>query len=209
MMRNDHQTVFVVDDDAAMRDALEVLIRSICLQVEVHSTAESFLSEYQPERSGCLLLDVRMPGMDGPALQDALIERDIKIPLIFLTAHGDMEFAVRATKKGALDCISKPFREQVLIDGVKRALDVDRQQRQDRSERESINQRFLSLTAREREVLQLVVRGKHNKVIGTELGLSHKTIEFHRSKIMCKMKVRGLADLVRVSMAVKSDQDLP
>lgn len=203
-MQSDQPTVYVVDDDAAMLDAMELLIRSIELKVKTYRSAESFLREYKADQPGCLILDVRMPGMDGPALQAELIERSIRVPIIFVTAHGDMELAVRAMKKGALDCISKPFREQALVEGIKRALEVDRQWRKDRFEHESISRRLKSLTAREREVLQLVIRGKHNKVIGAELGLSHKTVEFHRSKIMTKMSVHGVAELVRVSLAVTS-----
>ncbi len=203
-MQSDQPTVFVVDDDAAMLDAMELLIRSIELKVKTYRSAESFLREYKADQPGCLILDVRMPGLDGPALQAELIERNIQVPIIFVTAHGDMEFAVRAMKKGALDCISKPFREQALVEGIKRALEVDRQWRKNRSEHESICRRLKSLTAREREVLRLVIRGKHNKVIGAELGLSHKTVEFHRSKIMTKMNVHGVVELVRVSLAVTS-----
>lgn len=205
-MRSDQPTVYIVDDDAAMRDALELLIQSIDLQVKSYSSADTFLQEYHIDQPGCLLLDVRMPGMDGPSLQDAMVERNIELPIIFLTAHGDMELAVRAVNKGAIDCISKPFREQTLVEGIKRAIQVDQQRRKKRADCMNVQKRLDSLTVREQQVLRHVIDGKHNKAIGIILGLSHKTIEFHRSKIMSKMSAHNIANLVRLALSVEPHQ---
>lgn len=196
-------TVFIVDDDDAMRDALQVLLRSVGMQAYAYAAAEEFLAHFVSEQAGCLLLDVRMPGMDGIELQRQLAARKINIPIIFLTGHGDMTMAVQAMQHGAVDFIAKPFREQALLDSIKCAIERDAHTRRRQAERATTDHRMTSLTTREREVLDLVVAGKHNKAIAAELGLSHKTIEFHRKRIMAKMQAESSMHLLR--MVLKAD----
>lgn len=193
-------TVFVVDDDDGVRKGLDLLLRSVGLNVEVFSGAPEFLEEYNPDRPGCLVLDVRMPGMSGLELQERLKTEQIDIPIILLTGHGDVPMAVRAVQAGAVDFIEKPFREQVLLDRIQQALLLDAQRRQNRAQRAGVASRLANLTPREREVLRLVVSGKHNKSIAADLGVTVKTIEFHRSKIMEKTQADSVAELVRLVM---------
>ncbi|MCK4304634.1 MAG: response regulator transcription factor [Candidatus Eisenbacteria sp.] len=202
-MSSTEPAVFIVDDDDAMRDALQVLIRSAGMQAQAYSGAEEFLENYVPQRTGCLLLDVRMPGMDGIKLQEKLAAERIDIPIVFISGHGDIPMAVRAMQKGAVDFIAKPFREQVLLDTVRRAIQRDAQRRCRQADRAAVEDRLATLVPREREVLDLVVAGKRNKVIAAELGLSHKTIEYHRGKIMAKMQAESTADLVRMVLAIR------
>ena len=192
-----HQpTVFIVDDDKAVCDGLALLLASVELSVEVFASASEFLDAYDPSRSGCLILDMRMPGMSGPELQKRLTERGMEIPIIFLSGHGDVATAVRALKDGAVDFLEKPFQEQALLDLVYQALEQDVDARRDRAAREMARERLGRLTDREREVLDHIVAGQANKVIAAELGLSEKTIEFHRSHLMKKSGAQSVAELV-------------
>lgn len=197
-------TVFIVDDDEAMRDALDTLIRSVGIRTSLHASADEFLAGYDPEQPGCLVLDVRMPGMSGLDLQDALAKQGIELPVIIITGHGDIPMAVRAMRAGAVDFLEKPFREQELLHRIHQAVEQDAGARQDRAAKGEITARLASLTPREGQVLDLVVAGKPNKAIAGELGLSHKTVEFHRAKIMDKMRADSVAELVRMVLAAES-----
>ena len=197
-------TVFIVDDDEAMRDALDTLIRSVGMRTSLHASADEFLAAYDPEQPGCLVLDVRMPGMSGLDLQDALAEQGIKLPVIIITGHGDIPMAVQAMRAGAVDFLEKPFREQELLHRIHQAVEQDARAQQDRAAKAEITARLASLTPREGQVLDLVVAGKPNKAIAGELGLSHKTVEFHRAKIMDKMRADNVAELVRMVLAAES-----
>ena len=193
-------TVFVVDDDAAMRTSLRWLIESVGLSVETYNSAQEFLNAYTPDRSGCIVLDVRMPGMSGLELQEHLNSRRIMIPVIIVTGHGDIPMAVAAMKAGAVEFIEKPFNDQRLLDCVKEALQRDNRIRNDQVEKAAIDQRLDNLTPREREVMEMVVAGKANKVIAALLDVSAKTVEAHRAKVMEKMGVTSLAELVRLAL---------
>ena len=175
-------TVFVVDDDRAMRKSLRWLIESIDLRVETYESASAFLEHYNPDRPGCVVLDVRMPGMSGLDLQDHLRKLDSEIPIIIVTAYGEVPMAVRAIKAGALDFIEKPVCDQVLLDHIQDALELDRKRRESRAEKREITERLDSLTKREAEVMHLVVAGMSSREIAGELGVSFKTIEAHRAK---------------------------
>lgn len=195
-MEKSEATVFIVDDDAAMLKSLTLLIKSINLNVETYLSATDFLDNYDPARPGCLVLDIRMPGMSGLELQEALDKRDAIIPTIVITGHADVPVAVQAMKRGAVDFLEKPFSDQVLLDQVGRAVAMDAEIRKERTIREAVKQRIELLTPREREVMNLVISGKLNKVIAQELGLSQKTVEFHRARVMKKMMVDSVAELV-------------
>ena len=190
------QTVFVVDDDVAVRQSFSLLIRSMGLSVEAFESAQTFLSSCDPERSGCLVLDIRMPGMSGLEMQEELHRRSIDLPVIFITGHGDVAMAVRAMKLGAVDFIEKPFNDQQLLDRINQALEVDRAARAARAERATLASRIELLSPREREVMDRIVAGQANKVIAIELGLSERTVEIHRAKVMTKTGARSLAELV-------------
>ena len=193
-------TVFIVDDDAAVRDALQLLLRSVGLASEAYASADEFLACFDHDRPGCLLLDVRMPGISGLELQQRLKERMSSLPIIFLTAHGDIEMAVKAVKAGALDFIQKPFRDQDLIDKVHCAIREDAQSRSQIREATEIQSRIESLTPRERQLLEMVVAGRANKVIASDLNISQRTVEIHRARVMKKMKADSVTDLVRMVM---------
>jgi len=196
-------TVFVVDDDAAMRESLRFLVESVGLDVETFERAEDFLARYDPELPGCLILDVRMPEVSGLELQERLAEYGSGLPIIMVTGYGDVPMAVRAMRNGAVDFIEKPFSDQHLIDRVQEAIARDRLRRTERKGRESVARRVSTLSAREREVLDLVVTGKANKVIANELGLSPKTVEVHRARLMKKLNVSSVAELVQLSLEHK------
>jgi len=189
-------TVFLVDDDAAMLKSLSLLIKSVGLEAEAYLSAQDFLDSYDPARPGCLVLDVRMPGMSGLELQDMLLKQGITIPVIIITGHADVPVAVQTLKKGAMDFLEKPFSDQVLLERIRDAVSQDAEIRKERTVQEAVQQRIAMLTPREREVMNFVVAGKLNKVIASELGLSQKTVEFHRARVMKKMMVDSVAELV-------------
>lgn len=202
-------TVFVVDDDEAVCRALRLLIKSAGMNAQTYASAEQFLDGYKPSRPGCLLLDIQMPGMNGLALQEQLAQRKLKIPVIIITGHGDVPMAVRAMKLGAVDFIEKPFRDQALLDHIKRAIDQDAQDRRDQAELDQIEQRLGLLSRRERQVMDLVVTGKLNKVIAYKLGIAQKTVEFHRANVMRKMRVKSLAELVQLAVKAGAPESPP
>jgi len=193
-------TVFIVDDDEAVRSSLRLLLKSVGLPAVTLSTAQEFLATYDPQQPGCLVLDVRMPGMSGLQLQQQLNVRGAVIPVIFVTGHGDIPMAVEAMQQGAFDFLPKPFRDQDLIDRIQRALAKDQTNRTELRARTRTRERLETLTPREREVLELVTSGKPNKVMAGDLGVSQRTIEIHRSRVMEKMGASSLAQLVRMMM---------
>ncbi len=192
--------MFIVDDDEAVRSSLRMLVKSIGLAAITANSAHEFLASYDPAHSGCLVLDVRMPGMSGIELQQQLNVRGAVLPVIFITGHGDVPMAVEAMQQGAFDFLQKPFRDQDLIDRIQRALEKDRANRAELLERTRIRERVDSLTPREREVLELVIAGKANKVMAADLGLSQRTVEIHRARVMEKMGASSLAQLVRMML---------
>jgi FixJ family two-component response regulator len=191
--------VFVVDDDAPMRESLKNLIRSVGLRVELFASAQEFLRRKPPDLPSCLVLDVRMPGLSGLDLQKRTGDAGIEIPIVFITGHGDVPMSVRAMKAGAVEFLTKPFRDQDLLDAIQQALERDGKARNQRAELEELRSRFASLTSREREVMKRVVAGLLNKQIGAELGTSETTVKIHRHQVMEKMGAGSLAELVRMS----------
>ncbi len=185
-----------------MRDALKLLLRSVGQSVETYGAGQEFLEAYSEDRPGCLVLDIRMPGMSGLELQQKLNEKHSILPIIFITGHGDVPMAVEAMQAGAVDFIQKPFRDQDLIDRINQALEKDTSNRAALGERNDIRRRLETLTPREREVLDLVVHGKANKVIAGDLKLSQRTVEIHRARVMEKMQASSLAHLVRMVLEV-------
>ena len=188
--------VFVVDDEEPVRDSLRWLLESVGLSVRCYPKAADFLHDYDAAQPGCLVLDVRMPGMSGLDLQEELARRGAELPTIVITAHGEVPMAVRAVKAGAVDFIQKPFSDQLLLDRVRQALEIDRQDREARQRREEARRRLATLTVRERAVLELVAAGRSNKEAAATLGVATKTIEVHRSRVMEKMEVDSVAELV-------------
>jgi len=201
--RNVEATVFIVDDDAAVRDSLGLLLRSVGLASEAFASADGFLASFDPARPGCLVLDVRMPGMSGLELQARLHERHATIPIVFLTAHADVDMAVRAVKGGAVEFVQKPFRDQDLLDKLQAALAEDAAARHLRADADAVRARIASLTPRERQLLDLVVAGKANKEIAQELGISPRTVEIHRAHVMRKMLAVSVSDLVRLVLGAR------
>ncbi len=193
-------TVFIVDDDAAIRFAMQALMDSVNLNHEIFASADEFLEKTVEQRPGCLVLDIRMPGLGGLELQEELIRRGNTLPIIFITGHGDVPMAVEAMQKGAVDFIQKPFRDQELLDRIREALATDEERREEQQAHAEVAARLARLTNREREVFDLVVTGKPNKVIAYELGVSQRTVEIHRARVMEKMQARSLADLVKMHM---------
>lgn len=191
-------TVFVVDDDKEMRNSLRRLLMTMHLNVELYGSAQEFMEHYKPECPGCIILDVRMPRMGGLDLQARLVEQGVRTPVIIVTGHGDVPTAVRAMKGGAFGFIEKPFDEQELLDYVNKCIALDHEMRQEAARRKDIGARMAQLTARELEVLELVVTGKTNKMIATELDISCKTVEVHRSRVMDKMQADSVANLARL-----------
>jgi len=192
--------VYVVDDDAAVRDSLKWLIESVGLRVLPCVNAQAFLDAYEPSSPGCLVLDVRLRGMSGLDLQAELARLEIGIPTIIITGHGDVAMAVRAMKMGAIDFIEKPFNDQELLDRIQRAIDADLAARRGGQEREQISALLATLSPREREVMDLLVLGKANKEVADQLGLSTRTVEGHRARLMEKLACTSLAELVRLSL---------
>ncbi|MCP4285239.1 MAG: response regulator transcription factor [Gammaproteobacteria bacterium] len=195
--------VFIVDDDREVRDALQLLMESVGLKVECFESSQQYLDQFSPEKPGCLVLDVRMPGMSGLDLQARLAEERLCPPIIIITGHGDVPMAVRAVQAGAMDFIEKPFNDQVLLDSVHRAIEKDAQQRGDVSRLAEIEARFAKLTPREQEVLELVVAGRRNKLIAADLGVSQSTVEAHRAKVMEKMEADTLSELMRMMLSLE------
>jgi RNA polymerase sigma factor (sigma-70 family) len=191
--------VFVVDDDASVRNALKSLIRSVGLQVELFGSAQEFLQSKRPNAPSCLILDIRLPGISGLDFQRKLTETNNPIPIIFITGHGDIPMSVRAMKGGAVEFLTKPFRDQDLLDAIHVALERDRARRQREDEIATLKDRFEWLTPREREVLPLVVSGLPNKQIAAEIGTSETTVKVHRGQLMRKMGADSLPELVRMA----------
>lgn len=198
-------TVFIVDDDDAVRDSLGLLMKSAGLHAEAFDSAESFLRDYDPLRPGCLVLDIRMPGMSGLELQGELVDRESSLPIIFITAHGDIPMAVEAVRQGAVDFIQKPFDDTELVAKVRQAVSDSERKHEGLIERADVRRRASTLTAREREVMSQVVQGKANKVIASDLGVSQRTVEIHRARVMEKMQAGSLAQLVRMVLIAEAD----
>ena len=194
-------TVYIVDDDQAIRHAMSLLLKSVHIDHQVFNSADEFLELFDGNDNGCLVLDIRMPGLGGLELQEKLIESDIALPIIFITGHGDIPMAVEAMQKGAFDFIQKPFRDQELLDRIGDALNTALERQSERALKRDVQTRINTLTKREHEVLDLVVTGKPNKIIAHELGVSQRTIEIHRARVMEKMAARSLAELVRMHLA--------
>jgi FixJ family two-component response regulator len=196
-------TVFIVDDDRGMRQAVQDLVESVGLRAQSFATGQEFLSSEPTSVPSCLVLDVRLPQMSGLEVQRRLVEIDMQIPIIFITAHGDVPMSVRALKSGAVEFLTKPFRDQDLLDAIQQALQRDRATREQQSEFRELHERYLSLTAREREVMGLVVSGLLNKQIALEIGTSEATVKIHRGNVMQKMQAGSLIELVRIADRLK------
>ncbi len=204
-MQQLNPVVFIVDDDEEVRKGLKLLLESIGLSVICHASAMEYLAAFDPSLPGCLVIDIRMPGMSGLDLQEKLVEYPLHPPVIVITGHGDVPLAVRAVKAGAVDFIEKPFRDQILLDSVHRAIEMDAKQRGEASRLSDIRERLSQLTPREREVLDLVVSGMRNKNISAHLGITLSTVEAHRSRVMEKMGAESLSHLMRMMLTLESD----
>lgn len=202
---NTEPTVFVVDDDQAVRDALSLLLKAGGLRVETFPNAVSFLNANPGDRPGCVLLDVRMPGMSGLELQEHLTACGIRLPIIMITGHGDVAMAIRAMKAGALDFIEKPFNSQVLLKRVREAVELDARARRQQTQRASVAARLKLLSRRERQVLEGMLAGKYNKTIAVELGISLSTVEAHRKKVMEKLQAGSLSEVIRMLALLQGD----
>jgi FixJ family two-component response regulator len=199
-MKADVSTVYIVDDDAAVRGALLMLLKSVGLRGSGYGSAQEFLNSYQAHQPGCLVLDVRMPGLSGLELQQQLNLRGVTLPVLFMTGHADVPMAVEAMQAGAFDFLQKPFRDQDLLDRIQRALQHDSQMRAEQQQTQQLRERYATLTPREVEVMKLMTEGRPNKLMAVDLDLSQRTIEIHRAHVMEKMQARSLAQLVRMSL---------
>jgi two-component system, LuxR family, response regulator FixJ len=199
-MTHEDGTVFLIDDDAGVRDSLSLLLSLKNISTQPFASADSFLESYTPERSGCVLTDLRMPGMTGLELQTAMRERRIELPIVVFTAHGDVATARAALKNGAFDFLEKPVDEEVLLDVLRNALRVDRERRSAATQRSTSGQRRDRLTEREREILKLLTVGHSNREIAAQLGISPRTVEVHKARIMEKLECHSLAELIRVNV---------
>ena len=197
------QQVYIVDDDDAVRDSMSMLLESVDLPHQCFATADAFLDGDDGTRTGCLVLDIRMPGINGLELQEILNEKDSLLPIIFITGHGDIPMAVEAMRRGALDFMRKPIREQDLLDRIQQALDYEAGKRHHLLDQQQILQKLESLTSREREVFELIAEGHANKVVGFELGISERTVEVHRARVMSKLEAKTLAQVVRIKVTVE------
>ncbi len=204
MIAGDAPVVFIVDDDANVRRSIQDLLSSVALRSEAFATPQEFLNSKRADCSGCLVLDVRLPGMSGLDCQRRLAEAGVAIPIIFITGHGDVPMTVRAMKSGAVEFLSKPFRPQELLDAVQQALDRDRKSRDTRRETAEVRNRYETLTTREREVMELVVSGLLNKQTAAKLGTVEHTVKIHRGHVMDKMKADSLPALIRMADTLKS-----
>jgi FixJ family two-component response regulator len=191
--------VYVIDDDRSVREAIESLIRSVGMTVKTFASAQEFKATARPNAPSCLVLDVRMPGLSGLDLQRELLDGGLRIPVIFITGHGDIPMSVRAMKAGAVEFLTKPFRDQDLLDAITEAIESDRAERLQLAEVTEFKKRFEQLTPREREVMDLVVKGLLNKQVAAKLKISEVTVKLHRHQVMEKMKAQSLADLVRMA----------
>jgi FixJ family two-component response regulator len=202
--------VYVIDDDASIRDALKSLVRSVGLHVELFASVPEFLERKPVDVASCLILDVRLPGISGLNFQTQLAQANIPIPLIFITGHGDIPMSVRAMKAGAVEFLTKPFRDQELLDAIELALQRDRLRRQQEAEKSELKSKYESLTPREREVFPLVISGRPNKQIAAELETSETTVKVHRGQLMKKMGADSLADLVRMAakLGISQQKDI-
>lgn len=196
---DDNPVVFVIDDDPSVRDALDSLIRSVALNVRSFATTEDFLRADRPEAPGCIILDVRLPGRSGLDFQREMAKSNIRLPVIFITGHGDVPMSVKAIKAGAIEFLTKPFRDQDLLDAIQDGIERDRSQRQAAAVAEKLRSRFAGLTSREREIMLRVADGRPNKQIAAQLKLSEFTVKVHRAHVMQKMKAASLAELVRMA----------
>ncbi len=203
-MSEKNTTIFIVDDDEAIRDSLAVLLKTVDLNTTTFGSGDEFLEAYDPGWGGCILLDIRMPGTSGIEVQKRLAESGCSIPIIFITGHGDIPMAVEAMHIGAFDFIQKPFRDQDLLDRIDQALTTSDEQEQQSARKKKAQNQFQTLTPREQEVMQFVVHGSANKVIAMDLGVSQRTVEIHRARVMEKMQARSLAELVRMSLLIES-----
>jgi len=202
-------TVFVVDDDDAVRNSLKSLIESIGIQAETFNSVHSFLDNYNPSRQGCLVLDVRLPGMSGLELQEYLQRRGIHIPIIFLSGHSNVNIAVRTMKAGAVDFLEKPFDDQKLLDTIQKAIDLEKNARWQQQRHAMIMERIRCLSPREEEVLRLLIQGNSNKAIASKMQLSAKTIETHRAHIMQKLGVNSMAGLMWMAISSGEYEEIP
>jgi two-component system response regulator FixJ len=198
-------TVYVVDDDDGMRRALSLLLNTVGFKAAAFASPQEFLDTFKPDTAGCLVLDIRMPGMSGLELQQHLNRMGSMLPVIFITGHGDVPMAVQAMKEGAFEFVQKPFRDQDLLDRINHALEQDKENRGTLARRADVLHRTESLTPREKQVMTMVVDGAANKVIAIDLGLSERTVEIHRAKVMEKMGARSVAHLVKLQMSVSND----
>jgi len=205
-MNTNAQQVFVIDDDEAVRDSMSMLLDTVDLPHHCFASAMEFLDFYDGSQRGCVVLDIRMPGMSGLELQQRLNDSNAMLPIIFITGHGDIPMAVEAMRRGAMDFMRKPFREQDLLDRIQHALEHEAGMRDVLLDRAKILQRIATLTAREHEVFERVVKGQANKVIALDLGISERTVEVHRAQVMRKLEARTLAQLVRIK--IEADQPL-
>ena len=196
--------VYIVDDDAAVRDSLDLLMQSVGLKATCFASAQAFLDSYDTSKPGCLILDVRMPEMSGLDLQHVLNEKKIQLPIIIITGHGDVPIAVRAMKAGAMDVLEKPFNDQALLDAITKAIDKSSEAFEEQYHRAKFQQRAEHLSPREREIMDLLILGNGSKAIAAQLGISSKTVDVHRIHIMEKMEVKTVVELARLAVSSKS-----